>query len=369
MNKEVDINRLNYESYVIDYIDGKLDAVETACFIAFLENNPDIKDEVAELGEVVLVSEERVFAEKANLRKKPIVLVDDINEENYEEYFIAHYEGDLKKTEEDTLVNFLAMNSELNDEFKLHGSLQVEALDVAFEDKKSLKRKSHIGVAWYTSVAAAILLFMASWFFFSKSDNGIRNEIAHLSELSLRNSTVVLSLNTPVEIGQVYVAQQFDNIKQLDNEELIAAREEIVISHLEGKIIEEQLVNSYAFTRFIEQPKNNMEVTPEVLDTELAFADQPTNDNNKGLIARVFSNQISKISKGIKIHRSKRRESSDPTYVKVIDGGLLVFNTITGTESSTVKTYNQDGELTGYQIDGREVMFNGNFADRSSQRP
>ena len=201
MNKEVDINRLNYESFVIDYIDGNLDAIETACFIAFLENNLDIKDEIAELGEVVLVPYESAFAEKTSLKKKLVIPVSGINEENYEEYFIAHYEGDLKKTTEDTLVVFLAKNPELNKEFKLYGSLQVVAPDVVFKDKDSLKRRSYVGVAWYSSVAAAILLFMASWFFLSKTDTGIRNEIATLNSIDLRNYAVVLSSSPVVKLN------------------------------------------------------------------------------------------------------------------------------------------------------------------------
>ena len=155
----------------------------------------------------------------------------------------------------------------------------------------------------------------------------------------------------------------------MENTELFGSREVIIASHLERKVIDKQLVESYNYTRFIKPSKNNMKITPEVFNTELAFAEQQPKNNRKGLIARVFINQVSKISKGIKTNRTKRKESTDPTYVKVIDGGLLVFNTLTGTETSTVKTYNQDGDLLGYQIDGREVMFNGNFASKSVQQP
>ena len=371
MNKKVDINRLNYESFVIDYLDGSLDAIETACFIAFLENNPDIKEEIAELNEVVIVSDDSAFMKKASLKKKQIISVSSIDEENYEEFFIAHNEGDLSDTQEAALEDFLDKNGGLNDEFELHGKLKVQPPRVIFLDKESLKHRSYVGVAWYSSAAAAILLIMASWFFMVNQEQNMRGEFASLSKIDSRNSMGLLSSNTLVKIEmgerQVVPVYQPDIIQQLESTELIANREILTISPVESKNGNEQLVDTYIFSRIIEQPTNSVVLQTEVFGTELALAENTGNDNSEGLIKRIFNNQISKIAQGVKVNRKTRRESTDPTYVKVIDGGLLVFKTLTGSETSTVKTYNQDGELTGYQIEGREVLMNGNFAGRSSQ--
>jgi hypothetical protein len=139
----------------------------------------------------------------------------------------------------------------------------------------------------------------------------------------------------------------------------------IVISHVESKVIDMQLVDSYIYSRIVEHPKNSIEFTTEILDTELAFT-EPTDNDRKSLFARVFNNQLLKITGKVKTDRKNHEKLSDPTYVNVIDGGLLVFNTLTGSETSTIKTYNSEGNITGYQIEGREVMFNGNFASRES---
>ncbi len=371
MNKEVDINRLNYESFVIDYLDGGLNAIETACFIAFLENNPDIKEEIAELNEVVIVSDDSAFTKKASLKKKQIISVDGIDEENYEEFFIAHNEGDLNVTQEAALEDFLDKNGGLNDEFELHGKLKIQPPRVIFSDKDSLKHKSYVGVAWYSSAAAAILLFMASWFFMVNQEQNMRGEFASLSKIDSRNSMGLLSLNTlvKIEMGERQVIPIYlpDNIEELESTELIENREILSISPVESKNGNEQLVDSYIYSRIIEQPINSVVLQTEVFGAELAIAENTGNDDSKGLIKRIFNNQISKLAQGVKVNKKTRRESSNPTYVKVIDGGLLVFKTLTGSETSTVKTYNQDGDLLGYQIDGREVMFNGNFAGRVSQ--
>ena len=372
MNKKVDINRLNYENFVIDYLDGSMDAIETACFIAFLENNPDIKEEISELNEVVIVSDDSAFTKKATLKKKQIISSYGIDEENYEEIFIAHYEADLNVTQEAALEGFLDKNTGLNDEFELYGKLQIQPSKVVFSDKESLKQRSYVGVAWYSSVAAAILLFMVSWFFIANQEQNMRSDFASLSKIDSRNSMGLLSSNTIVKIEmgerQIVSVYQPDNIKQLESTEPIANREILTISQVESKNGNEQLVDSYIFSRIIEQPINSVMLQPEVFGTELALAENTGNDKSTGLIKRIFKNQLSKITQGVKVNRKTRRESTDPTYVKVIDGGLLVFNTITGSETSTVKIYGRDGELTGYQIEGREVLMNGNFAGRASQQ-
>ncbi|MFK5854933.1 MAG: hypothetical protein QM503_02305 [Bacteroidota bacterium] len=376
MNKEVDINRLNYESYVIDYLDGKLNAVETACLIAFLENNPDIKEEISDLDGVTLVSDDNTFEEKAGLKKKPIFSVNDINEENYEEFFVANYEGDLGTEHQATLKDFIKKNPELNEEFEIHGNLKIQPSSMVFSKKDSLKHKSYIGLSWYSSIAAAILLFLASWFFINNQEQNMLDDFASLSQLDSRNSSNLLSLNSKKTIEvekreltivhQSEIVQPLDNQVPIDDTELLTNRVIISVSPIDSKIISEQIVDSYIYSRIIVQPENITEVTPEVFDTELAIADPPSDDNSNGLMARIFNKQISKFAQGVKSNRTKRPESTDPTYVKVIDRGLLVFNTLTGSETATVKTYNQEGELTGYQIEGREVMLNKNFASRTS---
>jgi len=51
----------------------------------------------------------------------------------------------------------------------------------------------------------------------------------------------------------------------------------------------------------------------------------------------------------------------------VLDKSLLVFNTITGSETDRVRTYNTEGELTSFQIEGQEVLLSRRFPEKSVQ--
>jgi len=359
MSKEININRLNYESFVIDYLEGKLDAVTTAHFTLFLGNNPDIKEEISDLDNSVIIPKHEIFNRKANLKKEPVFLISGIGEHNYEELFIAHNEGDLTVEKEIALKEFLNKNPNLEDEFQLHGKLQIKPNSDIFKNKKSLKHNPYFGIIRYASIAATILVFLASWFFLGNQNNN-RNKFASISELDSHNYKIKLSSNTVFEINTsnrqiISVNYEKDTLKS-NNNELVVAQKTMIISTLNRKKIIEQLTDSYIFTRPVEQSKNAILSSSEILNTDLAVVEIDDNEKRKGLIARVFNNQVSKITQSIKTRRAKKAELKDPTYIKVIDGSLLVFNTITGTKTATVKTYNYEGELIGYQIEGRDIL-------------
>ena len=54
MEEKPKITTSNYEAFVISYLDGSLDPVEVAELLLFLEQHPDIREEVAEISSVVL---------------------------------------------------------------------------------------------------------------------------------------------------------------------------------------------------------------------------------------------------------------------------------------------------------------------------
>ena len=53
----MDINKLNYEAYVIDYIEGQMNAEDKSTFDAFLLANPMIKEEIEQYMESPMISE------------------------------------------------------------------------------------------------------------------------------------------------------------------------------------------------------------------------------------------------------------------------------------------------------------------------
>lgn len=366
MNKNIDINRSNYETFVIDYLDGSLNTVETACFVVFLENNPDIKEEILDLNNITLKPNKKIFTEKIKLKKKTVTSVNNINEINYEEFFIAYYEGDLSEPQKNSLQQFLKKNPGLNPEFRLHDSLQLAPnKNIVFSDKNLLKHKSILRPFWYSSAAAILILFAASWYLFNQQSPSLREEIASVNQITSKEAVTSLSLIT---IAKIEIEErQISKIKLSGSEFSHVDREDIILAHVESKSISRQLVNAYDFPRLVEKQNNKITTTPEEYATGIAAAEPINKKQNKRLIAKVFNNQVAKIKQRIGSNKSKSNKYTDPVYIQALDKGVLVFNTLTGNEASTMKTYNWNGELTSYQIEGQEVLLSRNFSGKSSR--
>ncbi|PLW96897.1 MAG: hypothetical protein C0591_07870, partial [Marinilabiliales bacterium] len=158
------INRNNYEIFFIDFYDGKLTNAQKLELDLFLEDHPILKLEFEEFENIKLDTSEITFSSKQTLKKPEIVAFNGIDEENYEETFIAFYENDLQADEKASLLSFLKANPHVEKEFQSHASLLLKKEDIVFEDKDSLKKKTYIGYYWY-GAAAAILIFLALGFF------------------------------------------------------------------------------------------------------------------------------------------------------------------------------------------------------------
>jgi len=163
-NKTVNIN--NYESFIIDYFDGKLSDNEQQDLFDFLKTHPKMMADFVlfkESQDIFIQSDTTFFPNPEKLKKNIIIPVDEINETNYQEHFIAFYENDLDKLSRLTLSIFLEKNSSLSSEFESFKKLRlVPDKNIVFKDIQRLKHTSSrfTSIIWTTvaSVAAVLLL-------------------------------------------------------------------------------------------------------------------------------------------------------------------------------------------------------------------
>lgn len=365
MKKNIDINMSNYESYVIDYLDGKLDTVEKACFIAFLENHSDIKEEITNIVDIELIPEEKAYEYKNKLKKTPISPIDGINEDNYEEYFIAYYEGDLDNTEKNSLEKFLDNNSSLDNEFLLFADLKLSSnTTIVFSEKEELKHNRKIIPVWYSIAAAILLFFSMYWFLNDQRPNLTNKEFSHINKLVPKAYQKKVSSNIIPDINS-FERQTPDILPNNElsdpalEESLNVLHEKVYITSLERKTNAGELVNILDFVQLAEPENSKLTATSTSdLSTSLALGEPKTEKNNKSLLAKVFNRQVTRVVSRARANKNNNKKSTDPGYIKVLDKSLLVFNTITGSETTTMKTYNKDGNLTSYQIEGQELLRN-----------
>ncbi len=110
------INEQNYRAFFIDYLEGNLTEDEVTALRDFLQKRPGLAKEFEHIQQTQLQSSGVSYPGKEAL-KQSIIKIGPIEENNYENYFIGYWEGDLSRKENRHLTAFLAQNPSLHGEF------------------------------------------------------------------------------------------------------------------------------------------------------------------------------------------------------------------------------------------------------------
>jgi hypothetical protein len=166
------INRMNYEEYLLMYVDGELSPADKQAAESFLQNNPDLKEELQVLQQAVLQPEELNFTGKHILYKKE----SGITLTNYEEYFLLYVDNELSKAERGDVEMFVLQHPQLQGEFTLLKQTVLETEVLSFGNKEVLYRKEEkrrpvvISLRW-ASLAAAVMIGLIAFIWMYKGGN------------------------------------------------------------------------------------------------------------------------------------------------------------------------------------------------------
>jgi hypothetical protein len=131
------INKNNYETYLIDYLDGKLSPSEVAEVLLFLEQFPEIAAEFEGIATTQILPIDTLFFEASSLKKPSFNQI----KQEYETLLIDNIEGNLTAVDTDKLEKALKLYPELKHEQLLFEQthLQPDAT-VVFKNKQVLKK-------------------------------------------------------------------------------------------------------------------------------------------------------------------------------------------------------------------------------------
>jgi anti-sigma factor RsiW len=157
----MNINRHNYEEYFILYMDNELHSDERRMVEAFIQQHPDLKEELDLLLQYKLVPDTTItFSDKEELMKvngdTPVTLT------NYEEWLVLYMDNELSAEQKATVEKFIADNPTVKEDLVLLQRTQLQPEEIIFADKASLYRKEEkvrpLPVRWWRLTAAAVLL-------------------------------------------------------------------------------------------------------------------------------------------------------------------------------------------------------------------
>jgi len=179
------ITRDNYEVFFVMYIDDELNAAACEAVEQFVQQNPDLEEELVMLQQSVLRPDNSiVFKQKENLFRHSAGEV--INEENCEEYFVLYGDDELTNEEKDKVEQFVYKHPQYQADFELIQQVKlVPDNTLAFPDKTYLYRSEEddarvIAFPWWRFAAAAVTLLIIGGgaFYLSTHYFANRNSVA-----------------------------------------------------------------------------------------------------------------------------------------------------------------------------------------------
>lgn len=159
------IDRSNYELWLIDWLDGNLDEVRIKQLQFFLNENPDLKTEFDEIEMVKLSPSGKSFAHKNDLRKMPA----NISESQFEYLSAAYLENDLSPDQQSELNESIEIDPGKKRTFEMMQKMKLSPIEVIFTRKSRLiKRTAAQKVIWLSliglSAAAIISIVIITYF-------------------------------------------------------------------------------------------------------------------------------------------------------------------------------------------------------------
>jgi len=133
------ITRDNYEVYFIDFLDDKLSPEDMKTLISFLEQNPDLAQELDGMSTCILEPQNHFFINKEEIKKTDSIQSETFNEFDY--LCIAELEEDITRKEKLHLENLLKEDINKHKQQKLFLKTKLKPnKDIIFKNKSIIKR-------------------------------------------------------------------------------------------------------------------------------------------------------------------------------------------------------------------------------------
>ena len=197
----MNINRHNYEEYFLLYIDNELSVDQKKQVELFVEENPDVEEELVMLKQSRLLPDDSIVFDKKHLLMKEENASHSsnhsfINLNNYEQWLIMYVDDELSAEEKLAVERFALTHPHVQQELDHISTDQIAAEEIVFPDKEVLYRREKtvrvISMQWWRVAVAAVLIISAGITVYSvliNKDNhtGTNNEI---TKTTIKNKQV-----------------------------------------------------------------------------------------------------------------------------------------------------------------------------------
>ena len=336
----INIDIHNYEEFVLDFMEDNLSSGLREQFIVFINEHPEIKEEMEGLSFAVIENENVKIKEKQLLKKKR--LLNEKESSIFQELCIASIEGDLSLREEELFKEYINSNNSKRKEYQQFELTKVKPdFKHVFKNKKALKKnsKAHITRIYSViSIAASILIIFGIYFYVQ----------TNTEQTVLSKNTVPVVEDPKVQNNEFIEPESKDVIAE------VSKNKKVFVSDFnkpkENETVVEDVVNETLIAK-IERPTENINAlqskTPLItthtkVDDYTTYIDvkqtvildtKPEYLNIKSYLAQTFNKRVLKKEK-------KKIELFD-----IAQAGVVGLNKVFGGNMKLERVYNENGEL------------------------
>ena len=165
------INRQNYQVWVTDYYDGRLDNFQVEVLKEFMSKNPDLMSEFEDYPELFLHEEGEDSFDKGSLFKTP----EQLTNEQVEHYSIALMEGDLEEDQKQEILELQKTDPRFRENINVYGRIKLRPVEAEYPAKSGLikipaRRRTLRIITNSLSVAASVAILFSLFFIFTRNE-------------------------------------------------------------------------------------------------------------------------------------------------------------------------------------------------------
>jgi hypothetical protein len=232
------ITRENYEPFFLDYLEGNLEESMIDQFLDFLENNPDLKEELHSFENVCLPEDQIAFTGKEQLYKSSAEAKAVIENKT-----IAYLEGDLQNEERKLFETYLYGHPELQKEYELFSKTRLQPdTRIIYPKKNKLYRKSgsFILMNWVARAAAVLILLWGINSVIQKDNQpGTKNTLQVIAEVNPINDVQTKRIETEKKIVETETSEKLKTSRETKPKKTKSLREQN-----KGRLEENSLADS-----------------------------------------------------------------------------------------------------------------------------
>ncbi len=343
-------DRTNYELWIIDWLDGKLDQCATSMLMAFLENNPDLREEAESLSLSRLNAGETIYQAKETLKKT----ASELPLSQVEFLSVAYLENDITPGQMSDLEQSIALKYDNKITFETIQKTRLFPPQIIYKKKNSLKKQT-TGVKVFRfvsiglSAAATIAILILSYVFIP----------GYLSQKDRDEENIIVSDadNVPPFVVRARILKAPpEEPAGRDLEKISFA----VISQSSVLAVADTFVtNTRPFVNEIKEVPVILipVIVPEISGLHLAATNNNFSpdiyDEDRSMISRFFARNFrERILKDTVVNDSPLKS------YEIAEAGIDGLNRLLGWEMALVKNTDEEGELKSIYFSSRVLKFN-----------